>query len=118
MKLAPHVSIREQYNPRPSAAEKRFHLWLMDMPCEACGIEPCGVFHHLLSEAPGKRWDRDHELGLPLCHNCHSALHVKSGNELEWCLERGLGDGAMRATEYRTLGRNKGLLPTNEGIAK
>ena len=117
MKLAPHKPIREQYNRHPTAAEKRFHLWLMDMPCEACGIEPCGVFHHLLSDAPGKRWRRDHELGLPLCHNCHTGLHDDDGDEILWCLLNGFS-GIKRAVAYRADGRRNGLLPMNEGIAK
>jgi len=109
MKLAQHSSIREKYSPRPNAKEKRFHLWMMDMPCEACGFEPCGVFHHLLSNADGKRWRRDHELGLPLCHICHTSLHDKEGDEEAWCHARGF-DGAGTAIVYRALGRKKGLI--------
>jgi len=108
MKLAPHTSIREQYNPRPTAKEKRFHLWLMDMPCEACGIEPCGVFHHLMSEIDGKRWDRDHEVGISLCDPCHRELH-RSGDELVWCVANGV-DAITSAWDNRAAGRRKGLI--------
>lgn len=108
MKLAPHTPIREKYNPRPTAAEKRFHLWLMQMPCEACGRDPCGIFHHLLSDAPTKRFRRDHELGLPLCDCCHKSLHM-AGAENDWCDQFGF-DAALQAIAYRAVGRRKGLI--------
>ena len=108
MKLAPHKSIREQYNPRPSAKEKRFHLWLMDGPCQTCGIEPCGVFHHLLTEITDKRWDRDHEVGLGLCDPCHRELHG-SGNELAWCNSMGL-DPVVAAWDNRAFGKQRGFI--------
>jgi len=108
VKLAPHKSIREQYNPRPNAKEKRFHLWLMDMPCEACGIDPCGVFHHLLTDTPEKRWDRDHEMGLALCDPCHRELH-RNGNEQAWCAANGI-EPVGSALGNREMGRRKGLI--------
>jgi len=88
MKLAPHKPIREKYNPTPTAKERCFHLELMQMPCQACGIEPCGVFHHLLSSTPLKRFRRDHEMGIQLCDGCHKELH-KDGDEWGWCMARG-----------------------------
>ena len=88
MKLAQHKPIRAKYSPTPSAAEKRFHLALMDGTCAACSFVPCGVFHHLLTETPEKRWRRDHEMGIGLCDPCHRSLHA-SGDEWAWCMARG-----------------------------
>lgn len=105
MKLKPHKPIREKYNPTPSAAEKRFHLLMMNMPCDACSYEPCGVFHHLLTDTPEKRWRRDHMMGLPLCDHCHRDLHA-SGDEWAWCAARGF-DPVKRAVYYREWNGNR-----------
>lgn len=96
---------KDRYNPTPSAAEKRFHLWMMDLPCEACGVEPCGVFHHLLTDAPEKRWRRDHMMGLPLCDACHRDLHG-SGDEWAWGAARGI-DVVSCAVYYRDWNGNR-----------
>ena len=108
MKLKPHKPIRAKYSPTPSAKEKRFHMWLMGVPCEACGFEPCGVFHHLLTASGHKRYRRDHEMGLPLCHICHDSLH-RDGDEESWCHARGF-DGVSVAIVYRALARKNGVL--------
>lgn len=99
MKLKPTKPIRDKYNPTPSAKEKRFHFAMMEGQCEACGIEPCGVFHHLLTDTPEKRWRRDHTMGLPLCDPCHRDLHA-DGDEWAWCAARGF-DAVERALFYR-----------------
>ena len=108
MKLKPTKPIRDKYNPTPSAKEKRFHLWMMEMPCEACGAYPCGVFHHLLTETGHKRWRRDHEMGLPLCDPCHRDLHAYA-NEVEWCDARGFAAVAT-AVDRRNLARKMGII--------
>ncbi len=100
--------VRDKYKPTPSAKEKRFHLALMDMPCTACGRDPCGVFHHLLTDAPEKRHRRDHELGLNLCDPCHRDLHA-DGDEWAWCAARGFDPVAV-ALDNREWGRKKGLI--------
>lgn len=82
-KLRPFLRIKEKYNPKPNARELRHHIRLCNLPCIACGGAG-GVFHHLLSEATGKRWRRDHEYGLPMCDHCHRALHTH-GDERTWC---------------------------------
>lgn len=108
MKLAPHKPIREQYNPTPTAREKRFHLALMELPCHACGMEPCGVFHHLLTETTEKRWRRDHKMGIELCDPCHRDLH-DSADEWAWCVARGF-DPVSAAVYNRGWGKRQGLI--------
>lgn len=108
MKLKPHKPIRDKYNPMPNAKEKRFHLALMDMPCEACCKMPCGVVHHLLTDTPEKRWRRDHRMMIQLCDECHRDLH-HDGNELEWCAMFGF-DPVEVATYNREWGKRQKLL--------
>ncbi len=78
-----HARIREGYSRFPNAAERRHHMRVMALPCFACGIEPCGVFHHLLEQSPSKRWKRDHQIGIGICDTCHRALHL-AGSERAW----------------------------------
>ena len=76
--------IKEKYNPKPNAKEKRHHLAVMEMPCMGCDAEPAGVAHHPLMESPLQRWRRDHEFVVPVCHRCHSVIHDDYGDEVEW----------------------------------
>jgi hypothetical protein len=99
---------KERYNPRPNAGERRFHIELMDMQCAGCHRQRCGVFHHLLSNTPVKRWRRDHEVGLPLCDPCHRDLH-SCGDEWSWCMARGFDPVAL-AVKLRDDAREKGIL--------
>jgi hypothetical protein len=108
MKLAPHTPIRPKYSPTPTEGEKRFHLWLMDMPCVCCGSEQNVIFHHLLSETHLKRWRRDHEMGFQLADACHVSLHC-DGDEWAWCMARGF-DPIGAASDNREWGRMKGLI--------
>lgn len=108
MKLKPHKPIREKYNPTPSAKEKRFHLALMQLPCLACGLEPCGVAHHILTDTVEKRWRRDHEMMLPLCDPHHRELH-SAGSEVDWCEANGI-DPIGSALLNRQWGKQKGYL--------
>ena len=108
MKLAQHTPIRAKYNPTPSAKEKRFHLWLMDMPCACCGSMDNVIFHHLLSATPLKRWRRDHEMGFQLADACHQDLHA-SGDEFAWCMARGF-EPITVSSRNRENGRKRGLI--------
>ncbi len=106
-KLRPFLRIKEKYNPKPNARELRHHIRLCNLPCIACGGAG-GVFHHLLSEATGKRWKRDHEYGLPMCNDCHCALHGH-GDERAWCQVQGF-DPSIEAGVYRLESIQAGIL--------
>lgn len=80
MKLARRKPIREKYHPVPSKAEKAHHLRLMELPCIGCGVEPCGVAHHVLGHDGIKRWRRDHRIVVPVCHACHTEIHKGEAN--------------------------------------
>lgn len=69
---------------KPTAKEKRYHLWVMELPCMGCGIQPAGVAHHPLMESPLQRSRRDHEFVVPVCHDCHTDIHTFFGNEQRW----------------------------------
>ena len=106
-KLRPFLRIKEKYNPKPNARELRHHVRLCNLPCIACGGAG-GVFHHLLSEATGKRWRRDHEYGLPMCDHCHRALHAH-GDERTWCQVQGF-DPSIEAGLHRLESIQAGIL--------
>lgn len=76
-----HKRIKAKYNPIPTAREKRHHLRVMADGCLVCG-KPA-VAHHIMQDSKSKRWRRDHELVVPLCHFHHDQLH-RNGNEIEW----------------------------------
>lgn len=106
-KLRPFSRMKAKYNPTPTAKEKRHHIRLINLPCIACKGAG-GVFHHLLSEATGKRWRRDHEFGLPMCDHCHRALHAH-GDERTWCQVQGF-DPAIEAGMFRLESIQAGIL--------
>lgn len=106
-KLRPFLRIKEKYSPKPNARELRHHIRLCNLPCIACGGAG-GVFHHLLSEATGKRWRRDHEYGLPMCDHCHRALHAH-GDERAWCQVQGF-DAGTEAAMFRLESIQAGIL--------
>ena len=63
----------------------------------------CGYFesqaHHLLRVPGGKKGmgaKNDDKWAIPLCHKCHSALHL-NGNEVKFLAENGV-DGTELAT--------------------
>lgn len=106
-KLRPVLRMKPKYNPTPNARELRHHIRLINLPCIACkGVG--GVFHHLLSSATGKRWRRDHEYGLPMCHDCHCALHAH-GDERAWCIVQGF-DAGIEAGLHRLESIRQGIL--------
>ncbi len=70
-----HGRMREKYHPMPNAAEKRHHMRLIELPCCGCGIEPCGIAHHVLGHELLKRWRRDHRIVVPVCPHCHANIH-------------------------------------------
>lgn len=78
---APAKRIKEKYNPTPTASEKRHHIRVMADGCLVCG--KTAIAHHIMQSSPNKRWRRDHQLVVPLCHFHHDQLHA-SGNELAW----------------------------------
>lgn len=93
----PHRSIREKYNPKPNAMESRHRDNVREKLCFGCGR--WGVTgHHTLLNYPGKRWRRDHRCLLPVCHDCHTAIHDDFGNEEAWL--ESVGRSAPEAIAY------------------
>ncbi len=99
--------IKPKYNPTPTAAEKRFHEWLIENFICFCGCERhATVVHHPLTRHPEQRWRRDHEYVVPMFWMCHVALH-RHGNERTWNPDLRFDEGAA---EYREMGVRQGLL--------
>ncbi len=91
----PTGHIKERYSPTPTAAEKRHHLRLIEMPCCGCGKEPCGIVHHVLGHDNIKRWRRDHRIVVPVCPDCHADIH-KGESAWEAANDNNLGDTARQ----------------------
>jgi len=103
-----HKRIKEKYSRTPNAREREHHERVMQEPCAACGIRPCGVAHHLMQDAPDKRWRRDHQFTVPLCDPCHRALHAHGG-EAKWSLENGFN--AVHVARFeRLVSQQEGIL--------
>jgi hypothetical protein len=95
----------ERYNRVPTENERAHIERVMALPCCGCGIEPAGVAHHVLQPTPSKRWRRDHRIVIPLCNDCHVALH-HAGSEGAWRTDV----DCVRIAEYEL------LISVNEGI--
>jgi hypothetical protein len=69
----------------PTAAERRHHDRIREMPCLGCGAYPVSV-HHITSTGYA-RITKDHRLVAPLCPECHQngpdAIHQISHRA--WC---------------------------------
>ena len=102
----PHKRVKERYNPEPTAREKAYHAWLMEMfPC-ACGCRSAStIVHHPLTRHPDQRWRRDHEFVVPMTAHCHKALHAMGRESL--FTDRDL---AGMASEFRNAGYEEGKL--------
>lgn len=74
---------------KPTASEKRYHLFVMSRGCCVCGGE--AVFHHEKQVYPLPR--RDHMFGVPLCHQHHSELHS------DWNIDRFYDKYGVNLTE-------------------
>lgn len=59
---------------KPTAAEKRFHLWVMEKPCCVSDCNQPSIFHHEKQPYPLPR--RDHMYGVNICDPHHRELHV------------------------------------------
>lgn len=95
-----HKRVKPKYNPTPTAVERAFHLWLMDVyPCVCgCGRASTEV-HHPLEEHPAQRWRRDHEFVVPMWWECHREVHREGDDTF-----------AARAWQFRTYGIDNGML--------
>ena len=92
----------ERGNAKPTAKQKAYHIWLMDNhDCMACGAYANHV-HHPLMESPLQNGRRDHEFVVPICHYCHTDIHDKYGNEIEWTEAKGC-ELPVRVAEFHRL---------------
>ena len=70
---------------KPTAAERRYTLWLIENPCFACGIEDdTRVGHHFtfVKRAKSKKAKIDEQLCL--CHFCHIEDLHRHGERTFW----------------------------------
>lgn len=65
--------IKPKWNPRPNAAETRYHVWAREGGCEVCKRE--ASIHHVTSNGKGRQ-PRNHWHITPLC-----PYHHKDGKE-------------------------------------
>ena len=73
--------------PNKRLRDPKYLRSLREMPCLACGIIPAGVAHHLLRAEPrGMGLKTSDNCAVPMCHNCHSELHMAGNEELYWDL--------------------------------
>lgn len=91
----PHSRIKERYNPKPNAAEARHEARMYGEPCFGCGRNS-ECLHHTLLRFVEKRFRRDHRYQLPLCNDCHRAIHG-IGCEITWLERAGKTEGAAIA---------------------
>lgn len=97
-----HKRIKPKYKPWLKKAERRHKGYIKSLPCIGCGIQGISEAHHVLADAPDKRWRRDHWFLVPACPDCHrgpDGIHG-TGNEAEWAAARGL-DLLAAARSYR-----------------
>lgn len=74
-----HGRIKKKWNPKPNAAEKRYHLWVISHGCIVNGRE--AVPHHIIDiDIDGKRVSKDHWLVVPLSSEPHTDYHDHLGN--------------------------------------
>jgi hypothetical protein len=74
---------------KPTAKQKRYHIWVMDEhDCMGCGAFSNDA-HHPLMQSPLQKGRRDHEFVVPVCRPCHTAIHVKYGCEEKWAAAMG-----------------------------
>lgn len=86
-----HGRIKPKYSPVPTAAEARHLDYVRSLPCYGCGIYGQSEAHHILNDAPGKRFRRDHMFLVLLCPACHRGPEGVHGNgsERKWCVANG-----------------------------
>ena len=69
-KVPTHGRIKPKYNPKPNAAERRYHDEVRKLGCLVCGQMPS--IHHVTSKT-GPR--RSHYRVVPLCPVHHQGTH-------------------------------------------
>lgn len=81
--------------------DKKYLVWLRSQPCIRCS-NPYTEAHHTSSGGMGiKGSDYD---AIPLCHNCHMAVHQKYGKQGFWTPEQ------LKVIIAKLLDKYKGLL--------
>ncbi len=70
MKVPKFGRIKPKYNPKPNAAERRYHDEVRKLGCLVCGQMPS--IHHVTAKT-GPR--RDHYRVVPLCPIHHQGTH-------------------------------------------
>ena len=112
-----HKRVKRSYTPEPGSEELRYWHWLRARcdgfpPCEGCGKRPGKHIHHIMANAPGKRWRRDHWFVVLICPWCHSATASRYsvhglGSEARFLEEHGVdlvAVSVLRLKEFRNAG--------------
>lgn len=85
----PALPYQTKGNTKATAAEKLFHIHIMENnECMGCGKQATQV-HHPLDESPNQEGRRDHRFVVPVCPHCHTEIHDKYGNETKWAESKG-----------------------------
>jgi len=81
----PTFAVQFKHKPRPKRERDSAHLdFVRSLPCSVCLKPGPSEAHHLLRGVPrgmGRKADDRHV--IPLCHECHTGLHL-SGNEVDF----------------------------------
>ena len=98
--MNPTGRTKERYNPKPTARERAYHIYLIETyPC-SCGCgRPSTEVHHPLERHPEQRWRRDHTFVVPIWWECHREVHRHGSDQF-----------AEQAWQYREAGIDEGKL--------
>ena len=118
MALAPRTTIGRHKRPErePDPRKDRNHMAaLAALPCVACGRRPV-VVHHLLrvdGHSRGMGIKNADKWGLPLCPDCHDALHA-DGDEEAWLADHDIDGRATCRALFKRTGDPEAMLRITE----
>jgi len=70
---------------QPRLRSEKYLRSLRELSCLACGLTPGGVAHHLLrAEDRGVGLKTSDNHAVPMCHSCHTRLHMKGDEVMFW----------------------------------
>lgn len=95
-----HGRIKERYSPKMTAREKRHKEFVKSQGCWGCGNRQADA-HHWMGDAPGKRWRRDHQWQIGVCHyGCHQGPNGIHGLGSERLWLESIGQTEEAAVAY------------------